>query len=115
MHTSRLAQLLTFLILTLLAGYLTLTQPGLCPCWLMAGADHPHPAGAASGPHGHGYLVDLFQAESPAALPPVVLPAAMLAMLLGAGGLWLPPHPRAVPSGGWNAPPQTPPPRRLPL
>ena len=104
---------LTLALPLFLAGYLTLAQPGLCPCWLMADVlkYHPHPFTHPERPHPHGYLFEIFNAESAAVAPPLPLPARTLILALALSGLWLWIGSHTAIVANWMAPPPTPPPR----
>jgi hypothetical protein len=100
----------------LLAGFLALAPPGLCPCWLNRDVArvHPHPYGHAEIPHDHGYLFDLYSSE-PAQSPPILLaPQDVIDYLVALGGLWSHAALPVLGSVGWSGPPSEPPPR-LPL
>ncbi len=96
-----------------LAVFIAFAQPGLCPCWLMidVAAHHPHLDGHPERPHTHGYLFDLFQAQTVAAVPLTLVPLSILIALQAAGGLWQPLHNLSLHVSGWSFSPPTPPPR----
>jgi hypothetical protein len=99
-------------LIVFFSGFFSLTQPGLCPCWLLPDVnDHPHLDGHPERPHRHDYLFNLFQSNTPAAAPPVVIPInEIIAALNASGHLRLPGHaPQAV--TGWQAAVEPPPPR----
>ncbi len=78
------------LALAFMAAYLSLAQPGICPCWLIKDVHdiHPHPAGHADVPHSHDYLFEMF-ASAPAVAPS--LPAQSPSFFLqhvSARGVW---------------------------
>ena len=105
---------LTLALLILLAGSIALAQPGLCPCWLIpdVGKYHPHPDGYPERPHPHGYLLELFNAESAAVVPPFPIPARTLILFLALSTVWWCMGGNAPSLTGWASPPSTPPPRR---
>jgi len=72
-----------------LSLWLSLAQPGLCPCWMLADVTHhhPHPAGNAHKPHSHDYLWELFRATL-ASVAPQVLSALALMLACLAACLW---------------------------
>ena len=96
-----------------LAVFIAFAQPGLCPCWLMidVAAHHPHLDGHPERPHTHGYLFDLFQAQTVAAVPLTLVPLSILIALQAAGGLWRPLHTPSLSVTGWSFSPLKPPPR----
>jgi hypothetical protein len=93
-----------------LAGFLTLAQPGICSCWMLHHV-HPHPFAHPELPHDHGYLFWYFS-SSPAQTAPA-LPGGdeVHARLRVLSNQWsevsepLPGSPR------WSAQPSIPPPR----
>jgi len=103
---------LTLTALAFLAALTSLAQPGLCPCWLIADAVHPHPGGRAQAdhPHPHGYLFEMFQAQ-PAAIAPALVTARALVNDLAAQALWQTLIERRTGAAGWGGPPDHPPPR----
>ena len=104
---------LTLALLLFLAGYLALVQPGLCPCWLMRDVRtyHPHPFAHPEHPHPHDYLLEIFNAESVAVAPPLLIPARILILALALNGLWWRIGSHAFSAADWAAPPPIPPPR----
>jgi len=104
---------LTLALLLFLAGYLTLAQPGLCPCWLIADVQkyHPHLFAHPERPHPHGYLFEIFNAESVAVAPPLPIPARTLILASAISSLWWHIGSHAFSVADWAAPPPTPPPR----
>jgi len=103
----------TLALAIFLAGYTSLAQPGLCPCWLMRDVRryHPHVDRHPEHPHSHGYLLDLFNAEAVAVAPSLPIPAQTLILLLALGGLWRRIGHLAESVTPWIAPPPTPPQR----
>ena len=104
---------LTFVLLLFLASYTAFAQPGLCPCWLLRDVRHYHPHldNHPERPHSHGYLLELFNAETVAIAPSLPLPARTLILLLALGSLWWRIGYLAGSITPWTAPPPTPPPR----
>jgi hypothetical protein len=103
-------------VLVGLSLWLSLAQPGLCPCWMLADIEdnHPHPAGNAHEPHGHEYLQELFRANVASTAPQVIsVLALMLACLAASLRHWLLSGEHLL-SGFWFAEVLLPPPR-LPL
>lgn len=101
-------------LLIFLAGFTALAQPGLCPCWLVRDVRiyHPHPDSHPERPHPHGYLLELFNAESAAVAPPLPIPARTLILFLALSTVWWCVGSYAPSLTGWAFPPSTPPPRR---
>ena len=117
LHTRNPASLTARAILfVFLAGYLSLAQPGICPCWLLKDVHdlHPHPAGHPELPHTHDYLFGMF-ASAPALATniPVETPSVLLA-LTSLQGLWRSPVDANLGEQASGRPPPTPPPQRLP-
>lgn len=104
-----------WLILVALVSLTALTPVGLCPCWLMADvrAYHPHPDGHPERPHGHGYLLELFDAQPVAIVVVALIPAHDLVMFLAHGSLWQWVMGLALGPAGWVSPPIKPPPRLI--
>ncbi len=100
-------------LLIFLAGFMALAQPGLCPCWLVRDVRlyHPHPGGHPERPHSHGYLLELFNAESAAVASPLPIPARTLILFLALSTVWWCIGGYAPALTGWASPPSTPPPR----
>ncbi len=100
-------------LLIFLAGFTALAQPGLCPCWLVREVRiyHPHPDSHPERPHPHGYLLELFNAEMGATVPPFPTPARTVIVSLAHGSLWRRIGGHAVSVVDWAAPPPMPPPR----
>jgi len=96
-----------------LAVFIAFAQPGVCPCWLMPDPAHQHPHVGANPdePHSHGYLFDLFQAQTVAAAPLTLVPASIVTALQAASELWRPLHTLSLPANGWSFAPPVPPPR----
>ncbi len=101
------------ILIVLLVGFVALAQPGLCPCWLMLdiSAHHPHPDGHPERPHSHGYLADLFQTDTVAAIPLLVVPAQTLIAQHALGALWWRVPNREWQLTGWMSAMEPPPPR----
>jgi hypothetical protein len=113
MNAALRPRLLLAATLVFLAGLITFAPPGLCPCWLLADAQHlhPHPGGHPERPHSHGYLFDLSMSGMPAVAEPTLLPAATLILALALAARWRTVVQLALPYRPWAPPPQTPPPR----
>jgi len=99
----------------LFAFALTITPPGVCPCWLMLdpAAHHPHFDGHPELPHEHEYLLEYFQSQTVAAAPAAAIPAALLIALQAASGLARKIASQSIPGYSWANVPPTPPPRLL--
>jgi hypothetical protein len=97
----------------LLIGGVAFSQPGLCPCWLLADARHihPHPFAHPERPHTHDYLIDLFGSLPSQVPPPLAVPDEVLAELQASGDLWLLAAGAAPGNPLWGDPPSSPPPR----
>jgi hypothetical protein len=64
-----------------LAGYTTLAQPGLPPCWVEKHACESHPHFSrhqAETSHSHEYLFDLSQSQVAQDLSPLLFPVSLL-------------------------------------
>lgn len=72
-----------------LSLWLSLAQPGLCPCWMLSDLEHnhPHPSGHSHEPHAHDYVWELFRA-SLASVAPQVFSALALMLASLAACLW---------------------------
>ena len=107
---------ITLALLLFLAGYLALTQPGLCPCWLIREVRiyHPHPFAHPERPHPHDYLFELYNSQTVASTPSLPTPARALILALALGALWLYVAHTTVAILGWAAHPPIPPPRLAP-
>lgn len=99
--------------LALLGVLVTLTPPGLCPCWLLAQVErtHVHPAGDEHQSHSHDYLFDLFNTHSPVSAPKVNSAATVLAGLVAAVLQRVRPAPEYLGTAIWRAEAEVPPPR----
>jgi hypothetical protein len=100
-------------LLAWLAALTVITPPGLCPCWLFGDVDtvHVHPASDEHRPHGHAYLLEIFNAHLPATLPSVVSSAALIALLLASALSFRPARVAARGRPEWFSPVELPPPR----
>lgn len=103
----------TLALLIFLVGFTALTQPGLCPCWLIGDVRlyHPHFDAQPERAHSHTYLFELYNSQTVASAPPFPIPARTVILVLGLGSLWRHLTHAALPVAGWAAPPSTPPPR----
>jgi len=106
----RRSALAVYLILAL---FITILPPGLCPCWLMPDplAYHPHFDGRPERPHGHDYLFDLFQSQAVPAVPVANLPISLVIALQAASGLRQRLGELSFSASGWAISPPLPPPR----
>jgi hypothetical protein len=97
----------------ILALFVAILPPGLCPCWLMPepAKQHPHFDWHPERPHGHNYLFDLFQSQTVPALLVASVPLSLLIALQAASGLRRRLGDLVLPPSGWAMPPLTPPPR----
>ena len=104
---------ITFLLCVFIIALTALTQPGLCPCWLMIDihAHHPHPDGHPDRPHSHDYLDDLFSAGTPALVTLNLVTAHSLLALLALGSLWQANANERLTASGWIMRLEPPPPR----
>lgn len=104
---------LAFALLIVMAGYMSLAQPGLCSCWLIAEVKdiHPHPDGQPDRPHDHRYLFEIFQAQNIAIANIYVVAVAVLIASLAGASLWHQMLDQAPGGNGWSSPPDIPPPR----
>lgn len=102
-----------WLILVTLVSLTALAPVGLCPCWLVADVRtfHPHPDGHPERPHGHGYLFEMFDAQSVAIVAVALIPAHELVRLLAQDSLWQQVIGLTLGAAGWIPPPFEPPPR----
>lgn len=93
----------------------TITPPGVCPCWLMfdPGAHHPHFNGHPELPHQHEYLLEYFQSQTVVPPPVATIPVALLIALQAASGLLRTTPGQFLTNFGWNPDPLVPPPRPL--
>jgi hypothetical protein len=92
---------------------ITITPPGVCPCWLMLdpGAHHPHFDGHPEIPHQHEYLFEYFQSQTVVPPPIASIPVALLIALQAASGLLSQIAAESLLRLGWVRAPLTPPPR----
>ena len=100
-------------LLILVVALTAFAPPGLCPCWLFVEVEafHPHAPDQAAHPHSHNYLFEVYQGQTAAVMPPALLPAALLLVLLSGLLRWRRlPHQDAN-GAGWNFPSDVPPPR----
>ena len=104
---------LTLALLIILAAFVALAQPGLCPCWLFAdvGKYHPHPDGHPERPHSHAYLFELYNSQTVASTPSLPTPARTLILFLVLSTVWWCVGNYAPSLTSWASPPSTPPPR----
>lgn len=100
------------IFLPLLIALVAFAQPGLCACWLMIdiSAHHPH-FEDPSRPHSHDYLSEVFQAQTVASAPPIVISAQALLAILALAALWRPLLRRLPSLAGWLAESDPPPPK----
>jgi len=100
----------TLLLQVVLAGFLTLAQPGICSCWMLHHV-HPHPFAHSELPHDHGYLF-WYYSSSPAQTAPA-LPGGdeVHARLRNLSNQWSEVSERLPGSPRWSSPPSIPPPR----
>ncbi len=103
----------TLALLACLIALTALAQPGLCPCWLIQDVTryHPHPFARPERPHPHGYLLEIFNAETIVVAPSLPVPARTLILLLALSSLWWRTGNAIVHFARRAAPPPTPPPR----
>lgn len=94
---------------------LTITPPGVCPCWLMIdpAAHHPHFDGHPEIPHEHEYLLEYFQSQTVVPPPIATIPVALLIAMQAASGLLSQLAAECLLRLSWLLAPLTPPPRWL--
>ena len=102
----------TVILQAVLAGFLALAQPGLCPCWMLNGV-HPHPFAHAELPHSHGYLFWWYASDTAQSPPSLPTPDEVHARLRSLGDLWSVVSAALLGAPLWSAPPSPPPPRPL--
>ncbi len=103
---------LTVTLQAVLASFLTVTPPGLCPCWLLDHI-HPHPFGHADLPHSHDYLLWMFSADTAETPPALPTSGEMHARLLSLNDLWSEASEPLPGSPAWSGSLSKPPPRLL--
>lgn len=88
----RITRIATTLLLCLLAAYLCVAQPGMCPYWVVSDRALAAPAatadaGAPHHPHSHSQNREFFVTTTPPVVPQVVVTPTLLLALLAALGL----------------------------
>jgi hypothetical protein len=114
-HSLRMTLPARTLLFAFMAGFMSLAQPGICPCWLLNDVHdiHPHPAGHPEIPHSHDYLFAMF-ASAPALPPSLPLePPSVLLDLASLRGVWRNHAEADLGQASTGPPPPTPPPETV--
>jgi hypothetical protein len=100
----------TIALQAVLAGFLALAQPGLCPCWMLDHV-HPHPFANADRPHSHDYLFWSYSSDTAESPPSLPTHDEVHARLLSSADLWSEVVDLIPGAALWSAVPAPPPPR----